>query len=218
MPLWLFWEPSFSDNQMSTDLASQRDHQWSLYIRIANHCSWFMNMTCLLADSYQQSWCVGFQCYILSTFANPDSLRKDKRSERLGNSYQATEEISPNIAQSTADVVNAIKPWHRDPSHGHVTNMALINDNIFDSSVYIKMIQTSNSNFACVTESVNVPQKYKKCLHNSSKQHVKNATRNHETKPGSNIGAEGSPSSWFSGLFLSYLPVLGIWFMLKQSV
>ena len=53
------------------------------------------------------------------------------------NSYQATEEISPNIAQSTANVVNTIKPWHRDPSHGRVTNMALINCNIFHSSIYI---------------------------------------------------------------------------------
>ncbi len=65
------------------------------------------------------------------------------------NSYQATEEISPNIAQSTANVVNTIKPWHHDPSHGRVTNVALINCNIFHSSIYIKMVQTYNSNFTC---------------------------------------------------------------------
>lgn len=117
----------------------------------------YQNRKSLLLDSW--TWSAG---WLLSTILmcwipmlhpqhlchNPDSLRKDKWSAPFGILLQATEEISPNIAQSTANVVNAIKPWHRDPSHGHVTNMALINDNIFDSSVYIKMIQTSNSNVA----------------------------------------------------------------------
>lgn len=68
MALWLFWEPSFSDKQMSKNPASQRDHEWSLS-ESQVIAAWFMNMTCPLADSYQQSWCVGFQCFILSTFA-----------------------------------------------------------------------------------------------------------------------------------------------------
>lgn len=85
---------------------------------------------------------------------HPDSLRKDKWSAPFGILLQATEEISPNIAQSTANVVNAIKPWHRDPSHGHVTNMALINDNIFDSRWY----KLPTAKLLLVTESINFPQ------------------------------------------------------------